>query len=165
MSPLLVVKSGMNTEYVKSLAAKLVAEAGAFLVNLNVGNGNQIHLQVEHPQGATLERLAQISRQMEKSLDREEEDFSIEVSSPGVGEPLKVKQQYSLNIGRKVQVILNDGEVYKGTLVEFDENEENITLQWKERVKKEVGKGKKTVELQKKLPLQNIKQTAVEVSF
>lgn len=155
----------MDTEFVKALAAKYIEDAGAFLVNLSIGSGNNIHLQVEHPQGATLERLSQISRQIEKNLDRESEDFSLEVSSPGVGEPLKVKAQYIMNIGRKVQVILNDGEVYKGTLTAFDENSDSITIQWKERVKKEVGKGKKTVALQKTWSLESIMQTTVEVSF
>lgn len=153
----------INNEEVEKIALEAIENEGGFLVELRVGTDNRINLLVGHPDGITLDKLKSISRTIEGELDRDEEDFAIEVSSPGVGEPLKVPQQYEANVGRPVKVTLNDGKVIKANLSEFENNQ--LTLTWKERVPKEVGKGKQTVARVEQFDLEDIKETRLEIRF
>ena len=97
----------------------LVEEAmshGMFIVEITVGTGNQIAVSVDSDAGISVGECVQISRHIEDSLDREVEDFSLEVSSPGLSLPFKVLRQYLKNIGREVEVVTKSGEKQKGIL-------------------------------------------------
>ena len=145
------------------MVTQALEEQGAFLVDLKIGSDSLIHLLADHMDGLTLEMLTSISRHVEHNLDREEEDFALEVSSPGVGEPLKVREQYEKNVGRPMKVITQDGEVHKGDFEHFENDE--LTLTWKERVPKPVGKGKVTVKKEIRILLQDIKEASIEIRF
>jgi len=153
----------MDTEYLRTLVRSVVEDEGAFVVDFQYTDPGKIKLVAEHPAGITLERLTKISRKIEHTLDRDQEDFSLEVTSPGVGTPLKVQEQYRMNVGRKLKVTLQDGDTLRGILKEY--KDEVLTLTWKERVKKEIGKGKVTLEVEKAVPLPDIAETVVEISF
>ncbi len=145
------------------LAQQAVDDEGAFLVDLKVGSDNKISISADHPEGITLEKLERISRGIEAHFDRDEEDFGIEVSSPGLGNPFMVKEQYEASIGRPVKVTTREGKVLKGDLLNFEEN--HVTLTWKERVPKEVGKGKMVVKREERISLEDIKETRLEIRF
>lgn len=153
----------IDIEKVKMLAQQAVDDEGAFLVDLKVGADNKISINADHPEGITLEKLERISRGIEAHFDREVEDFGIEVSSPGLGNPFVVNEQYQANVGRPVKVIMKDGKVIKGDLATFED--EHVTLTWKERVPKEVGKGKMVVKREERIGLENIKETRLEIRF
>jgi ribosome maturation factor RimP len=102
-----------------------------------------------------------ISRQIEHNLDREQHDFSLEVASAGVGSPLKKTRQYVKNVGRKLRIERNEAPTIEGTLV--DANEEKVTLEWKQREPKPVGKGKVTITKQETLSYQEIVSAKVLV--
>lgn len=153
----------IDSEKVRQIALEVIESEGAFLVDLNVGSDNKISISADHPEGITLQMLGKISRGIEAHFDREVEDFGMEVSSPGVGKAFKVPEQYAASVGRPVKVTLNDGEVIKGTLESFEDNQ--LTLSWKERVPKEVGKGKQTVSREEKISLENVKETRLEIRF
>ena len=153
----------MDQQFLEQLVHREVENAGAFVVDFKVSANNKIHLLVEHPKGATLERLTAISRAVEAGLDRDQEDFEIEVSSPGVGAPLMVDKQYHLNIGRDVSIKTVEGEKQKGKLINYDGSK--LTLEWKERVPKEKGKGKKTVTRQQSWNMDSVEETKVEIRF
>ena len=87
-----------------------------FTVDITVGTGNSISVLVDSDAGISVGECVQISRHIEGSLDREIEDFSLEVSSPGLSLPLKVLRQYLKNIGREVEVVTKSGEKQKGIL-------------------------------------------------
>jgi len=87
-----------------------------FIVDITVGTGNSILVSVDSDAGISVGECVQISRHIEGSLDREVEDFSLEVSSPGLSLPLKVLRQYLKNIGREVEVVTKSGEKQKGIL-------------------------------------------------
>ena len=87
-----------------------------FIVDITVGTGNSILVSVDSDAGISVGECVQISRHIESSLDREVEDFSLEVSSPGLSLPLKVLRQYLKNIGREVEVVTKSGEKQKGVL-------------------------------------------------
>ncbi len=153
----------IDIEKVKLLSRQALNDEGAFLVDLKVGSDNKISISADHPEGITLEKLERISRGIEAHFDRDEEDFSIEVSSPGLGNPFMVEEQYQANIGRPVKVVMKDGKVLKGEMADYEE--QHVTLTWKERVPKEVGKGKRMVKREERISLEDIKETRLEIRF
>jgi len=93
-----------------------VMSSDMFIVDITVGTGNSILVSIDSDAGISVGECVQISRHIESSLDREVEDFSLEVSSPGLSLPLKVFRQYLKNIGREVEVVTKSGEKQKGIL-------------------------------------------------
>jgi ribosome maturation factor RimP len=99
---------------------------------------------------------------VEHNLDREEEDFSLEVTTPNVTDPLVDQRQYNKNIDRTL-IVRTENEKFEGKLMEV--TEQDILLQWKAREPKPIGKGKITVVKEKKIPLSEIKQAKVKLIF
>ena len=149
-------------EKVEQLIAEGVQGTDIFLVKLTVSSNNDINVLLDSDAGLTLANCRTVSRAIESNLDREEEDFSLTVSSAGVGEPL-VLRQYKKNVGRKVKVTLTDGEIIEAKMVASDD--QGVELEWKSREKKPTGKGKITVVNKRLLEYQNIKQTVVLITF
>ncbi len=145
------------------LVDQAISQEQAFLVDLQVDTGDKIRLEIDRPGGISLGSLTSVSRLIENEFDREEHDFSLEVASPGVGTPFKVWDQYPANVGRLVQVVLNDGSELKGDLISAVD--EKLVLSWKERVPKEQGKGKRTIEVEREIELKDVQQTKLEVRF
>ena len=131
------------------LEASLEEEKTLFLISLKIGNDNSIRIILDGDQGVTLKDCMNVSRAIEHNLDREEYDFSLEVASAGVGSPLLNSRQFIKNIGRKLQVDLEDKNPIEGTLTTADD--QAFTLEWKQREPKPVGKGKVTVTKQRTL--------------
>ena len=159
-SPLFILN--ILKEKVEQLITEGVEGTDIFLVKLTVSSSNDINVVLDSDSGLTLSDCRSISRVIETSLDRDDEDFSLTVSSSGVGEPL-VLRQYMKNVGRKVRVTLIDGEIIEAKMVAADDK--GIELEWKSRQKKPTGKGKITVVNNKLLNYQSIKQTIVLITF
>ncbi len=153
----------VDSEKVKELVTQALDQQGAFLVDLKIAPDSRVNLKVDHKDGVTLEMLTAISRHVEHNLDREEEDFSLEVSSPGVGEPLMVREQYDKNVGRPIKVTTRDGETHRGDFEKFEND--TLTITWKERVPKPVGKGKVTVKKELQVALQDVEEASIEIRF
>jgi ribosome maturation factor RimP len=109
----------ITKEKVQFLVEEVLSD-DMFIVDITVGAANQILVSVDSDAGISVGECVQISRHVEGSLDREVEDFSLEVSSPGLSTPLKVLRQYLKNIGREVEVVTNSGEKQKGILKSAD---------------------------------------------
>jgi ribosome maturation factor RimP len=114
-----------------------------FLIEYTVTPDQKIKVFIDGDKGVQLQDCIDLSRHIEHQLDREEYDFSLEVASAGVGSNLKKVRQYQNNIGRKLRVEIEGVKPLEGTLVKADEN--TITLMWKQREPKPIGKGKITV--------------------
>jgi len=87
-----------------------------FLVSVRVSSSNRITIFADRKEGITIDECAGLHRYIEKELDRDTEDFELQVSSPGLGMPFGVIEQYYKNEGNKVTVVDNEGEKYSGTL-------------------------------------------------
>lgn len=133
-----------------------------FLIDLNITNDNKISVVIDGDSGVSVNDCIAVSRKIEHNLDREEEDFSLEVSSAGVSEPLRLERQYRKNLGRKLQVTTKNEKI-EATLTEVDQ--EGIKLNWKAREPKPVGKGKHTVEKEAVLPYSEITDAKVMITF
>ena len=133
-----------------------------FLIDLSISEANQIRVIIDGDEGVKVQDCIDISRAIEHNLDREEQDFSLEVLSAGVTEPLKMVRQYQKNVGRKLKVKTSE-ENLEGTLVKADE--EALILQWKAREPKPVGKGKVTVQKEAVIPYNDIVEAKVMITF
>ncbi|ARV09476.1 ribosome assembly cofactor RimP [Winogradskyella sp. PC-19] len=134
-----------------------------FLISMTMGADNAIKVVIDGDNGVLVGDCMFISRAIEHNLDREEEDFSLEVLSAGAASPLTMPRQYKKNIGRNLEVKTNDDKTTEGQLVEADEN--TIQLTWKARELKPVGKGKVTVTKEATIALNDIKEAKVKIKF
>ena len=145
----------------KRLMNLIRMEPDVFLVEIRIKPTNNIKVFLDSDQGLSIERLVQFNRRFYRQLEEEnfypEGDFSLEVSSPGLDEPLKLRRQYLKNTGRFVEVIDNEGEKKEGKLLQVTGSAievEEIT-----------GKGKKMETVQHTIPFDNIKTTKIQIKF
>ncbi|WP_310559519.1 ribosome assembly cofactor RimP [Flavobacterium sp.] len=140
----------------------LLEKPSVFLIDLTINDSFKIIVNLDGDNGVALQDCIDISRAIENNLDREEQDFSLEVASVGVGSPLKYRRQYKKNVGRTLIVKLAT-ETIEAELVEANDN--FIILSWKAREPKKVGKGKETVQKRQEIPYTEIKEAIVTVTF
>jgi ribosome maturation factor RimP len=132
------------------------------LIDLTITDAFKIIVSLDGDSGVALQDCIDISRAIENNLDREEQDFSLEVASVGVGSPLKMIRQYKKNVGRTL-IVKTATENIEAELVEA--NDDFVILSWKAREPKKVGKGKETVQKELKLPYEDIKEAIVTVTW
>ena len=139
----------------------LLEEPEYFLVWIKVKPGHIIRVYLDGDNGLPIQKCIYFNRKLYRAIEEAawfpEGDFALEISSPGVDEPLLFKRQYTKNIGRKVAVTLNDETVKEGVLTTVAE--EDIIIEFTE------GKGKKAVTQQLLIPFENIKSTIVQIQF
>lgn len=156
----------IKKELVKELAQERIDEMnnGTYLVDINISNSNQIVVEIDNMKGgAAVEDCIRVSRNIEHNLDREEEDFELQVTTPGLSNPFKVEQQYIKNIGRNVKVVFKEVGSVEGKLVEV--NAENIVVETEAKERVEGKKKKELVVRQHIVEKENIKETKIVISF
>lgn len=134
-----------------------------FLVEVLVTPDDKIVVEIDHAEGVWIEDCVDLSRFIESKLNRDEEDYELEVGSAGVGQPFKVIQQYYNHIGRDVEVLTKKGIKLIGELADVNENE--ITLIHQKKVKVEGEKRPKLTSIEEIIPFENIKYTKYLISF
>ncbi|MFQ3180744.1 MAG: ribosome maturation factor RimP [Polaribacter sp.] len=153
----------MDQKQIKDLIDEaLTLNESLYLVEVSISTNNKIQIVIDGDNGVPLSECIRISRTVDNSLDRETEDFSLEVSTPDIAHPLKLKRQYIKNINRILKVKTADEEI-EGTLQEADD--EKIVLTWKAREAKAVGKGKVTVQKTVTIEYNDIKEARVKILF
>ena len=140
----------------------IASHPSLFLIDLTITDAFKIIVAIDGDNGVTLQDCIDISRAVENNLDREEQDFSLEVASAGVSAPLKNVRQYKKNIGRTLKV-KTSSETIEGILTAVDE--EKITLEWEAREPKKIGKGKETIQKKQKVLFTDIKESIVIIIF
>ena len=153
----------MNQAALKDIVDEALAlNESLYLIELSISVNNKVQVVVDGDNGVSLSETMRISRVINDNFDREVEDFSLEVSTPDIAHPLKVKRQYIKNLNRILKVKTEEEEL-EGTLVTADEDK--IVLQWKAREPKPVGKGKVTVDKTVTLEYTEIKDAKVKILF
>lgn len=140
----------------------LKEKPSVFLIDLNINDAHKIVVTLDGDNGVALQDCIDISRAIEHNLDREDQDFSLEVASVGVGSPLKMVRQYKKNVGRLLIVKLAT-ETIEAELA--DANDDFISLEWEAREPKKIGKGKETVQHKREIPYSDIKEAIVTIKF
>ncbi len=123
----------IDKSQIKPLVEKAIEQTGIYIVDIRVEPGNRIVVELDSDDGMDVDSCARISREIESSLDRDKEDFELEVGSAGLTAPFKVRQQYLKNIGNEIEVITTDGRKLKGTLTEVDTDGYIIGIPVKEK--------------------------------
>ncbi|MCF8256097.1 MAG: ribosome assembly cofactor RimP [Flavobacteriales bacterium] len=144
---------------ITALVEERIADSDRFIVAVRVLAGNRIRVFVDGLSGVTVRDCVQISRHIEGSLDREVEDFELEVSTPGLTEPLTHPLQYVKNIGRSLKVETNEGVTVKGEVLTADAEQVTIMPEQKKLKKNEEQPGAVSI------GLQQIKQAKTVISF
>lgn len=134
-----------------------------FLIDLKISAGDDITVILDGDNGVSLQDCLDASRAIEFNMDREEHDFSLQVMSAGLSEPLSTPRQFGKNIGREIEVMLEDSSKIEGELSKVDE--EKITLTLRYRKPKDIGKGKVDVEEEKEISYSDIKKALVVIKF
>ena len=134
-----------------------------FLIDLKFSAGDDITVILDGDNGVSLQDCLDASRAIEFNMDREDHDFSLQVMSAGFSEPLSSERQFRKNIGRDLDILMNDSTKIEGELAKVDD--EKITLILRYRKPKEVGKGKVDVEEEKEIPYSEIKKALVAIKF
>ncbi len=151
----------------KSIVCQIVFEwlekKDYFFVDLSVGPDNKIVVEIDHAEGVWIEDCVELSRYIESKLDREKEDFELEVGSAGIGQPFKVIQQYRMHIGNEVEVLTKEGKKFCGILKEAGEDKFVVTIQTK--IKPEGAKRPKLIEEDRTFAYEEIKYTKYLISF
>jgi ribosome maturation factor RimP len=153
----------ITTERIGTLIKETLTEKNCFVVELDVREGNDILLEIDSVESVSIQDCIDLSKAIEHNLDREEEDFELNVSSAGLDRPFRVREQYEKNIGKDVKVVPVEGEVIKGELKEVNDEEIVLEYSYKERI--EGRKKKQTIVKQEKITFNNIKETTIIISF
>lgn len=134
-----------------------------FLVQVTVSPDARIVVEIDHAEGVWIEDCVALSRFVESRLDRDEQDFELEVGSAGLGQPFMVLQQYLNHLDKEVEVLTKAGQKMQGVLREADA--EKITIGVTEKVKEEGAKRPKLVEVSYTFQLDDLKYTKYVISF
>jgi ribosome maturation factor RimP len=153
----------MQRKTILNLAEEAIANNdNLFIIELKISAGNKINLIIDGDNGVALQECIRVNKYIESHLDREDEDYSLEVSSPDISEPLKNSRQYKKNLGRILKLKTKNKQ-FEGKLVAL--NQDSITIQWKAREPKPIGKGKVTVEKNETINFDEIIETKVKIIF
>jgi ribosome maturation factor RimP len=167
LSPVLLTKpqiKGMITkEQIENLIKPKIDEEDLFQVEVSVNSSNKISVFIDGDKGVTIDQCMALSRFIEQNLNRDEEDYELDVSSAGLDLPLKVQRQYIKNIGRSVAIILRNGQKLTGKLV--NANDDGINLEVEKNVVLEGKKRKQKITEIMPLNYSDIKSTKIVVSF
>lgn len=151
-----------KTKVENLLETALKERLDLFLIDFSINNDNHIKVVIDGDKGVLVEDCMFISRAIEHNLDRDETDFSIEVMSAGATTPLVHKRQYAKNLNRTLEVKTRLGK-NQGILTKASNND--ITLEWKVREPKPIGKGKTTIKKEAIIAYQDIVEAKIMIKF
>ncbi len=148
---------------VKDLVDQWLKDKDYFLVDIEISQDDKIVVEIDHADGVWIEDCVALSKYIEDHLDRDKEDYELEVGSAGLGQPFKVPQQYINFIGKEVEVMDAEGRKVKGILKSVDGNDFVVTCQ--EKVKVEGKKRPQKADVDHAFQMDNVKYTKYLISF
>ena len=158
----------IDVKTISALAEDFLDGTPGFLVDVQVAAGNVIRISLDNDNRTSIEDCMALSRHIEGSLDRDEEDFSLDVGSPGLDQPIKVLRQYRKLIGKQVMVLPNVGKKVEGELVSIEEEDggvKSLVLKTREKKRVEGRKAKQWVEEEQSFNTCDLDWTKVIISF
>jgi ribosome maturation factor RimP len=153
----------IDKSIVKSLVEEWLDDKEYFLVDVEISKDNKIVVEIDHADGVWIEDCVELSRYIEDRLNRDEEDYELEVGSAGLGQPFKVPQQYINFVGKEVEVLDGDGKKMNGILKSVDGNDFVVTV--REKVKEEGKKRPELKDVDKTFQMDKVKYTKYLISF
>jgi ribosome maturation factor RimP len=153
----------INKQTIISLIEAHFEGTDKFIVDVKVLTGNKIEIYIDAPNHIVIADCVELSRFIEGNLDREKEDFELQVSSPGATESFKVIEQYRKYKETKVKVVTKEGQKHEGIIKEV--NDDNFVIEETRREKKTLGKGNQTVIENIEIKYNNVKATKSVLPF
>ena len=148
---------------VNQIVEDFLHENNQYLVDLKVSPDNRIQIEIDSFRGVSLDDCVQLHRHIESVLDREVEDYELEISSAGLTEPFKVLNQYKKNVGKEVEILTKTGVKLKGILINIEDD--TFELEYTKSVKPEGSKRKINITEKDKFSYNEIKTTKLIISF
>ena len=149
----------ISKERVEKLALEKIIELNYFLVDIKINSNNEITVYFDNEEGVLIPDILKVSRHIEGNLDRDIEDYQLTVCSPGIDKAFVVKEQYQKNISRDVKIKTTEGDVKKGKLLSYSDEEVVIETSKKQKKKKELLIKELTI------PSDKIKETKLIIKF
>lgn len=153
----------IDKDIVSRLVEEKLASSDNYLVDVEISSDNRIVIEIDNDKSVCIDDCVELSRYLEEHLNRDAEDYELEVGSVGITSPFKKLRQYVKNIGNEIEMQLKSGTKFTGVLKSADENGAIITV--KKSVKPEGAKRKVTVEEDQFYPFDEIKYTKYLISF
>ena len=153
----------IDKNVVRNLVEEWLQDKEYFLVDVEISPDDRIVVEIDHADGVWIEDCVERSRYIEDRLDRDAEDYELEVGSAGLGQPFKVPQQYVNFIGKNVEVLDSDGKKVKGVLKSVDGNDFTVTVA--EKVKQEGKKRPVLTDVDHTYQMDKVKYTKYLISF
>lgn len=153
----------IDKDNIKYIVEEYLQNTTSFVVDVNVRAGNIILVEIDSDESVSIEDCITLSKHIESKLDREEEDFELEVGSAGITSPFKIPRQYQKNIGNEVEVLTKGGQKLSGVLKES--NDKGFTVTVTKMVKPEGAKRKIAVEEDFSFKYEEVKYTKYLIRF
>ena len=153
----------IDKQTVQGLVEKWLNDKDYFLTDLTISDDDRIVVEIDHKEGVWIDDCVELSKFIEANLDRDVEDYELEVGSAGIGQPFKVRQQYVNNIGNEVEILFSDGSKLKGVLKDADDD--GFTAVVKKKVKPEGAKRPKMVDEDLRLAYGEAKEVKAVIKF
>ena len=153
----------IDKSIVKTLVDEWLEGKEYFLTDLTISADDRIVVEIDHKDGVWIEDCVALSRHIEDGLNRDEEDFELEVGSAGIGQPFKVRRQYEIHVGDPVEVLTTAGRKLRGTLKEL--GDDTLTLTCQEKVNREGEKRPKLEDVDHVMPLTEVKECRYHLDF
>jgi ribosome maturation factor RimP len=153
----------ITVSLINEIVSKIIGQKGLFIVEVSVMPGNKIIVLVDSMKGVLISDCIALSRSIEQHLNRDVEDFELEVSSPGLTKPFKVIQQYLKNIGQNVEVLLKNGQKLTGKLISV--KNDNFCLEVQKKIKHEGKKKPEIITEEKNFTFNEVKTTNIVINF
>lgn len=153
----------IDKEKVEGIVNEWLGDKEYFLTDLSISDDDNIVVEIDHKEGVWIDDCVELSKFIEARLDRNDEDYELEVGSAGIGQPFKVYRQYENHVGEAVEVHTMSREKLKGTLK--DVNSEGITVTVKEKFKPEGAKRAKAIDRDHSLKFGDIDTCRAVIDF
>ncbi len=153
----------LNKDTIEKTVQEAISSTDTFLVEVKTTPDNKITVYIDRNEGMPIDECMRVSRFIESKFDREEEDFELQVSSPGLTQSFKVLEQYEKNKGKDVRIVLGDGTTLEGTITSVADSV--VTLEWTETFKEPGKKKKQTEKIKKEIDISDITSAKPIISF
>jgi ribosome maturation factor RimP len=153
----------LSKENIETTVKEAIQDTNTFLVEVKMTSDNKIFVYADTPNGMPIEECVRISKFIEAAYDRDEEDYELQVSSPGIDQPFKVIEQYQKHLEKEVRIVLKDGSTFDGIIT--DVAEEEVTLKWEEKIKVPGQKKKEVKEEIEKIKIDDIASAKPIINF
>ncbi len=148
---------------IEGIIESFIEEKNAFIVEIKVSSSNKINIEIDSNEGFSISDCVEVSRLIESKLDRDKDDFELEVASAGLSEPFKVNEQYKKNLGKEVETLTNEGIKITGILSSVTDG--GFEIEESKMVKVEGKKKKQNVVEKHSFLFDQVKATKIIIKF